>query len=56
MNKDIDVYINKEKINVIKEDNKWKYNFNKTGKYMFEIIFNDNITNCNGLFEKNVLI
>ena len=50
-NKDIDVYINKEKINVIKEDKKWKYNFNKTGKYMFEIIFNDNITNCNGLFD-----
>ena len=29
-----------------------KYNFNKTGKYMFEIIFNDNITNCNSLFEE----
>ena len=45
MNKDIDVYINREKINVIKEHKKWKYNFNKTGKYMFEIIFNDNIIN-----------
>ena len=51
-NKDIDVYINKEKINVIKEGNQWKYNFNKTGKYMLEIIFNDNITNCRCLFEE----
>ena len=51
-NEDIDVYINKEKINVLKENNNWKYNFNKTGKYMFEIIFNDNITNCKGLFNE----
>ena len=26
--------------------------FNKTGKYMLEIIFKDNITNCNGLFDE----
>ena len=52
INKDIDVYIDKEKINIIKENNKWQYNFNKPGKYMFEIVFNDDITNCKSFFKK----
>ena len=52
MNKNIDIYINNWKINVIKENKKRKYNFNKTGKYMFEFIFNDNITNCRCFFNK----
>ena len=42
MNNNIDVYINKEKVNVIKDNNDWKYNFKKEGKYKFKIIFNDN--------------
>ena len=52
MNRNIDIYINNEKIDVIKEKKKWKYNFNKTGKYMFEIIFNDNITSCKCFFQE----
>ena len=52
INKDIDVYIDKEKINIIKENNKRQYNFNKPGKYMFEIVFNDDITNCKNFFKK----
>jgi surface protein len=52
INKDIDVYIDKEKINIIKENNTWQYNFNKPGKYMFEIVFNDDITNCKSFFKK----
>jgi len=51
INRQIDVYIDKKKINAIKEDNKWQYNFHKTGKYMLEIIFNDNITTCEWLFD-----
>ena len=45
MNYNIDVYINNEKINIIKDKKNWKYNFNKEGKYAFKIIFNDIITN-----------
>ena len=44
-NYNIDVYINNEKINIIKDKKNWKYNFNKEGKYAFKIIFNDIITN-----------
>ena len=56
INKDIEVYINNEKINIIKEKKKWKYNFNKAGNYMLEIIFNENITNCKGFFEECFII
>ena len=56
INRNIDVYINQEKINIIKENNKWQYKFNKIGKYMFEIVFNDNITNCKSLFSKCINI
>ena len=51
MNNNIDVYINNEKINVIKDNKDWKYNFKKEGKYTFKIIFNDIITNIGGFFE-----
>ena len=51
-NNDIDVYINNKKINIIKENNKWKYKFEKEGKYILEIIFNNNITNMKQFFEK----
>ena len=45
----IDVYLNNEKINT----NIIKYNkVNKNKKYEFKIIFNNNITNLNGFFEK----
>ena len=45
----IDVYLNNEKINT----NIIKYNIvNKNEKYEFKIIFNNNITNLNGFFEK----
>ena len=29
---------------MIQEENKWKYKFNKDGKYTFEIVFKDIIT------------
>ena len=50
----IDIYLNKSKINMIKENDKWiiDYNFEKSGKYEFEIVFNDNITNMKCFFEK----
>ena len=43
---------------MIKENNKWKIDFNflKDGKYMFEIIFYDIITDLNKFFEKCVNI
>ena len=47
INEGIDVYLNNEKINT----NIIKYN-NKKGKYEFKIIFNNDITNLNGFFEK----
>ena len=53
MNYNIDVYINNEKINIIKDNKDWKYNFNKEGKYEFKIIFNDIITYMGGFFEKS---
>ena len=52
MNNNIDVYINNEKINVIKDNNDWKYNFKKEGKYTFKIIFNDIITNMRTFFSE----
>ena len=45
INNNIDVSINNQKVKVIKEKKKWKYNFNKEGNYIFEIIFNNNINN-----------
>ena len=47
----IDVYINNEKINIIKDKNKWKYKFQNEGKNTFKIIFNRNITSIRGFFE-----
>ena len=52
INNDIDVCINNQKINVIKESNKWKYNFQKEGNYILEIIFKNNITKMKGFFEE----
>ena len=49
----IDVYLNNKKINMIQEGDLWKidYNFEKDGKYIFQIVFNDIINNMNGFFE-----
>ena len=52
MNNNIDVYINNEKINIIKDNDDWKYNFKKEGKYTFKIIFNDIIINTRAFFSK----
>ena len=51
-NNNIDVYINNEKINVIKDNKDWKYNFKNEGKYTFKIIFNVIISNMRGFFEE----
>ena len=51
-NNDIDVFINNKKVNIMKDNNKWKYKFEKEGKYILEIIFNNNITNMKQFFEK----
>ena len=50
----IDVYLNNKKINMIKDGKKWEmdYKFENDGKYTFEIVFNDEINNISGLFEK----
>ena len=55
-NNDIDVFINNQKINVIKDAEKWKYKFSKEGNYILEIIFNNNITNMIGFFEESTNI
>ena len=55
-NNDIDVFINNQKINVIKDTKKWKYKFSKEGNYILEIIFNNNITNMIGFFEESTNI
>ena len=52
-NNDIDVFINNQKINVIKDTKKWKYKFSKEGNYILEIIFNNNITNMKQFFNTN---
>ena len=52
INNNIDIYINNEKINVIKDNNKWTYIFKKEGKYTFKIIFNNIVTNMKGFFEE----
>ena len=50
----IDVYLNNKKINMIQDNKLWKidYNFEKDGKYTFQIVFNNIITNMIGFFEK----
>ena len=50
----IDVYLNNQKINMIKEGNKSKidYIFENDGKYNFQIVINANMTNMEGFFEK----
>ena len=50
----IDVYLDNKKINMIKDDNIWKidYNFEKDGKYIFYIVINIIITNMKGFFSK----
>ena len=55
INNNIDVNINNQKVNVIKDNAQWKYNFNKEGNYIFEIIFNNNINNMKQ-FSKNAPI
>ena len=52
INNDIDVFINNQKINVIRDNGDWKYNFPKEGNYTFEIIFKKNITNMKGFFNE----
>jgi surface protein len=47
----IDFYIYDKKINLIRDNNKWIYNFIVKGEYSFEIIFNDKITNLKNFFE-----
>ena len=50
----IDVYLNNKKINMIQDGKLWKidYNFEKDGKYIFKIVFDNIINDMNGLFEK----
>ena len=51
-NNNLDVYINNEKMIILKNNNKWSYCFTKEGKYSFEIVFNDIITNMEGFFNE----
>ena len=52
INNGIDVYLNSQKINMIKNKNEWiiNYTFKNNGKYIFDIIFNNNINNMKGFF------
>ena len=54
INNGIDVYLNDTKINMKKVENQWKidFNFEKTGKYKFIIIFNVLLDNIERLFEE----
>ena len=49
----IDVYLGNKKINMIKDDFKWKIGckFKKDGEYKFKIIFEDTVTNMQNFFE-----
>ena len=54
INNGIDVYLDNQKINMIKKNNyEWiiNYKFKNNGKYIFDIIFNNNINNIRGFFE-----
>ena len=54
INNGIDVYLDNKKINMIKNDNdEWiiNYKFEKNGKYIFDIIFNNNLNDMSGFFE-----
>ena len=51
VNNEIDVYLNNKKINIIKEDNKYLYGFQKDGYYKFKIVFNSDLNNYEGFFE-----
>ena len=50
INNNIVIYLNNKKINVIKDCNKWTYNFQKEGKYKFEIVFNRILSNMKIFF------
>ena len=52
INNEIEIYLNNKKINVLQDDNKRKYNFKKEGKYEFQIIFNNPITNMKNFFKE----
>ena len=53
INDEIDVYYNNEKIDMINDNGSWiiNYDFNKSGKYKFQIVFGKDITNLAGFFE-----
>ena len=53
-NNGIDVYLNNQKINMINNKGRWKidYLFENDGKYIFDIVFNDTISNLKEFFEK----
>ena len=50
----INVFLNNEKINMVKEDNKWiiDYDLENEGKYEFNIVLNTNITNMKEFFSE----
>jgi len=52
-NDGMEVYLENNKINMINVNNQWKidYKFIKDGKYIFYILFNNNITNMEHFFE-----
>ena len=52
-NDGINIYLNGHKISMIEEDNRWEinHNFENSGNYEFEIVFDDNIIDLNGFFE-----
>ena len=54
INVEIDAYLNNQKVNIVKENDKWiaDYKFKKDGKYVFEIIFKGMINNMEGFFEE----
>ena len=52
INNKIDVYVNKIKVNIIKDNKEWKYKFTKEGEYNFEIVFRNIINNMFEFFNK----
>ena len=50
----IDVYIDNKRINMTNDNNIWKINneFEKNRKYIFQIVFNKNITNIKAFFNE----
>ena len=54
-NYEIDLYLNNKKVKMLKDNSRWKidYNFKIEGKYKFTMVFNDTVIDMEEFFGKN---